>query len=370
MSASVKVLIWTYIPTHHQTAFLQALRDRGIDLAVHYFERVPPERVRLGWEEFPELPAGERLVAPHLASLDRCPDWKERIHVIPGYGSGFLIRLAWRLSSLGIRWIHWSEPSRPWLKWYLTYPVKRAYAALINRHSLGALAIGKLARDDFRRWGVKGPLIQFLPYSVAALVDPRQEPSDPSPARMPRFVFIGSLCRRKGIDVLLKAFSSLLRSHPLATLKLVGHDESRGAYLRMAERLGIAHAAEFTGSVAARQVRTILAGCDVLVLPSRFDGWGMVVNEAASLGKALIATDRCGSAHHLIVPGVNGFRIAHTDDQALLGCMQLYCREPHLARLHGERSRTIFAEFTPARNAQRFLDCLSIIGATTEVKFG
>jgi glycosyltransferase involved in cell wall biosynthesis len=362
MSCGSKLLIWTYVPTHHQSAFLQALRDEGVDLVVHYFQRVSPQRLRLGWDDPRNLPSGERLVDSNLGAVEACPDWRERLHVIPGYGSTFLLRLAFHLSRRGVSWVNWCEPSRKSLRWYLNFPLKRGYAALINRYALGALAIGSMARQDFVQWGVKDRLIRFLPYSSARLT-PAQDASTARPVGSPQFVFVGALCHRKGVDVLLRAFQRVTRDHPAARLRLVGYDESGGTYQRLVEQLGIGDAVEFTGSVPAHAVANSLQGCDVLVLSSRFDGWGMVVNEAASLGKALIATDRCGSAHHLITPDVNGFRVRPGSQEALAAAMLRYCREPALARLHGERSLARFLDFTPSRNAWRLRQCLSSLVA-------
>jgi glycosyltransferase involved in cell wall biosynthesis len=363
MKHRTKMLLWTYIPTHHQSAFLQALRDDGVDLIVHYFKRVSAARVRLGWADPAVLPGGERLVQPKLTSLDICADWRERVHVIPGYGSLFLLRLAFRLSREHVQWMNWSEPSRHWFRWYFTYPMKRAYAALINRHSVGALAIGAMAREDFRRWGVSERLIRFLPYSSAGLAASECPSAIAAPRGSPQFTFVGALCHRKGIDLLLRAFQIVLREHSEARLRLVGFDESQGAYNLLADQLGISHGVDFTGSVPAAEVADSLAGCDVLILPSRFDGWGMVVNEAASLGKALIATDACGSAHHLVRPEVNGFRVRHGDHLTLAEAMRRYCSEPDLARRHGDHSREIFLQFTPTRNARRMRECLSSLRA-------
>jgi glycosyltransferase involved in cell wall biosynthesis len=363
MSPISKLLLWTYIPTHHQSAFLQALRDNGVDLVVHYFKRLDPQRLRLGWADPETLPEGERFVEQNLSALDACPDWRERLHVVPGYGAIFLLRLALKLSLAQAAWVNWCEPSRDWPRWYLTYPLKRAYAALINRRALGALAIGSMARDDFMRWGVSERLIRFLPYSSAGLESLPYAARAAVSGGLPRFVFVGALCHRKGIDVLLRAFHEVWRHHPAARLRLVGYDESDGVYRRLAAEMGITQAVEFSGSIPASLIANIIGDCDVLVLPSRFDGWGMVLNEGASLGKALIATNACGAAHHLIVPEANGFRVPHSDFRALAGAMQRYCQEPSLARRHGDRSREMFLDFTPARNARRMRECLASLGA-------
>jgi glycosyltransferase involved in cell wall biosynthesis len=347
---------------------LDALRGRDVDLVVHYYSRVDEQRQRHGWSDPEVLPTGESYVPASLDALYECADWRERIHIIPGYAKPFLLRLAAALSRAGVPWLHWSEPSRVMLKSLLTYPVKRIYAGLVNRHALGALAIGACAQRDFVRWGIRAEKIRFLPYAIPA---PRCDDAAPreraatslSNSVVPtisavRFAFVGALCRRKGVDVLLRAFERVHAVYPGARLELVGYDESAGLYARLSSRLGITGAVRFTGSVPAAQIATVFTRCDVFVLPSRFDGWGVVLNEAAALGKAIISTEPTGAAHHLLAPGVNGYRVPAADDVALAQAMMRYCRAPELAAIHGARSQTLFLEFTPERNALRLTQAI------------
>ena len=365
------------MPTHHQSAFFEALRARPIDLAVHYYRKVDASRLSMGWNAHDTLPAGERYVAESLKSLHACSDWRDRIHIIPGYNSLFLLRLAWLLSRKAVPWLHWSEHSRPPESWSedsrpvmrsrLTSQVKRLYGHLVDRHALGALAIGEPARREFVRWGIRPEKIRFLPYAVNGLEVSAAAKAEQAPPGETRFLFLGQLCERKGIDFLLSAMGNVLAAHPGAHLELAGADRSQGAYARDAQRLGISHAVRFGGTIRAEEIAPVLERCDVLVLPSRHDGWGVVLNEAASLGKALIASDGCGAAHHLIKQGVNGFRVPTGDVAALAGAMMKYCSETALVGRHGTESRRIFQEFTPARNALRLEQALSSLrSARTE----
>jgi glycosyltransferase involved in cell wall biosynthesis len=58
--------------------------------------------------------------------------------------------------------------------------------------------------------------------------------------------------------------------------------------------------------MASDDIPRRLARADLLVLPSRWDGWGVVVNEALAVGVPVIVSDQCGVAD-LIQPGINGF---------------------------------------------------------------
>jgi glycosyltransferase involved in cell wall biosynthesis len=359
---SLKILLWTSVPTHHQAALLYALRRQGADIVVHYLSRVPVSRQKLGWRVPAELPQGESYVDAHISSIWKCRDWRTRIHVIPGCGSGFLFALAAFLSVANVAWVNWSEPSNPQKsRQIFKQALRRLYALLNNTRGLGSLAIGTLAADDFARWGINPGRVLYLPYSIAPVpVAPRHVENSPTRAHM-RFLFLGALCERKGIDVLLRAFAIVHAADNRALLTLVGRDDSEGAYVELARLLGIFGCAVFFPSIDADKIGHVLEQCDVLVLPSRFDGWGMALSEGASAGKALIATEACGAAHHLIEDGVSGYRIPPDDVAALADRMLRYCREPELAVAHGIRAANRFTDVSPERNAARMIRSLEIL---------
>src|SRR5262245_32683890 len=161
----LKLLMWMNMPSHHQSPFYQAIRDSGIDLVVQYYGQVSHTRISMGWENTMDLPAGETFVSPSLDSLALCADWRDRIHIVPGYGTVFTRQLATHLSAQGVRWVHWSEPAQTGLRWWLSYPRKRWYSRLVNESALGAFAIGNLAVRDFEAWGISKSKIVLLPYS-------------------------------------------------------------------------------------------------------------------------------------------------------------------------------------------------------------
>lgn len=352
----MKVLVWTSIPNHHQAALFQALRGAGMDLAVCYYEPVPAERTQMGWSRFDDLPPGELRVERREQCIARVPDWKERIHVIPGYGSRFSLALAKVLSAQRCRWVHWSEAARPGARWWLTYPVKRFYAGLVNQHALGALAIGDLAAADFVRWGIARDRIALLPYCVATpggFAEPDAACSAFKGARK-AFLFAGTLCSRKGIDLLLRAFAGSAARRDSWVLILVGNDHASGAYQRMAEGLGIRDQVLFRGVVEATSMGSVLAVADVFVLPSRFDGWGVGVNEAAACGLPLIVSDLCGAGHHLVETGVNGVKVEAGSAESLRRALDFYAREPEAIAKHGQASRALFSRWSCPSVASRF----------------
>jgi glycosyltransferase involved in cell wall biosynthesis len=64
------------------------------------------------------------------------------------------------------------------------------------------------------------------------------------------------------------------------------------------------------------------AAADVLCVPSRYDGWGLVVPEGLASGLPVIATDRMGAALEFVRTGTNGWLIPAGDEESLLGAMR------------------------------------------------
>ncbi len=83
----------------------------------------------------------------------------------------------------------------------------------------------------------------------------------------------------------------------------------------------------------------LFARADVFILPSRYDGWGVVVNQAIGAGLPVICSDAVGAGYDLVEPEVNGLRFPAGDVAALAGCMERLAADPALAKQWGAASR-------------------------------
>jgi glycosyltransferase involved in cell wall biosynthesis len=75
----------------------------------------------------------------------------------------------------------------------------------------------------------------------------------------------------------------------------VGDGESRSIWERLAVDWQISDRVTFTGVLPNTEAKAVLGSLDLFVLPSRFDGWGVVVNEALMQGVPVLCSDRCGA---------------------------------------------------------------------------
>ena len=145
-------------------------------------------------------------------------------------------------------------------------------------------------------------------------------PSSHDLSRPLRFVFVGSFRAQKGLPLLLKAWRSL--SCKSAELWLVGHGSDRHNRL-----IGVTDRVKMIGKVPHHELPMILRQCDVLVLPSYFEGFGLVLLEAMACGLPIIATDAT-SAPDLITDGVEGYVIPVGDLAALVLALERFIDSP------------------------------------------
>lgn len=356
------------MPNHHHDEFHKQLDLITSDLVVMYFKEVSSERLSQGWSNKQQLKSYERYV--NKTDMQRiCLDYSDYIHVIPGCGGGVfgdrdLINLISTLSVRNINWVHWSESYKKSAVELMLLPKMFWYRHMLKSYSLGYFAQGRTAIDSFTNRFLNLPLerIVHLNYSPAALKEPALLDTDIigfSRGRL-TFTFVGSMIKRKSIDVILEAFRSVDGSK--CCLVLVGPDRTNGKILKVIKRLGLEKKVLIYGTCAVESLNKVYAASDVILLPSRQDGWGVTLNEGASMGKALISTLETGSASHLIQPGYNGILVKAGCIKSLHTAISIYSNNSDLARLHGLNSRSIFESFYTAEcNATRLILGLKVL---------
>lgn len=362
------------IPSHYQSAFFRALDERrDVDLRVVYFSGASKSRVAEGWEDGHVAEPYEtfaRADSDPRALVDGVDEWRERIHIISDHFSSELID--WFCKN-DVLWCHWSETPGIRLAELLGYRLllfrllnplmlmcKFRTGRRIRNYALGAFGQGRLAHSAFRLMRVPERMIADLYYvpSILHEAEPCAQVVEFSENRK-IFMAVGALCRRKGTDVLLKAFAKLNTED--WCLVFCGRDRGDGDYQKLAQRLGVQDRVLFLGAYPAERIAEVYEAADVCVLASRFDGWGVVLNEAASLGLPLIATNNCGADWHQIKSGTNGYRVEAGSVGRLSTAMRAYVKNPDLLEIHGAFSRALYCrEFTPERNGKRLVDALSL----------
>lgn len=111
-----------------------------------------------------------------------------------------------------------------------------------------------------------------------------------------RLLFVGQCIWRKGPDQLLVALAAMPPSTPPWVLDVVGTGTEVGVFMHLAEKLDLVDRVRFRDVVKGPALEKFYLRADLVILPSRWDGWGMAVNEALFAGVPVATTDRCGAA--------------------------------------------------------------------------
>lgn len=149
------------------------------------------------------------------------------------------------------------------------------------------VVLSSYARDTYLAAGVPADMISVIPLGIWLPSFDRHWPKRHSTDGI-RFLFVGSLKRAKGVDLLLEAFVRL--EAPGKRLMLVGSKAEAGA-LPKALPKGV----EFLGRLPRDALYEAYSNADVLVLPSRADGFGFVVVEAMGCGLPVIVSSATGA---------------------------------------------------------------------------
>lgn len=181
------------------------------------------------------------------------------------------------------------------------------------------LTVSELARESYFDAGLPPDRVTAVRLGAdLAAFRPTAEPREPGPIR---FVFVGLVGCRKGMDVLLAATNQLQAAGGPVTVSAIGKPEP-GYKLPDDDRVkggGVRQLGWMPASALAKE----LPRHDVMVLPSRHDSFGMVVAEAMACGLPAIVSENVG-AKELVTPGKSGLIVPASDAPALADAMRWF----------------------------------------------
>ena len=166
-----------------------------------------------------------------------------------------------------------------------------------------------------------------------------------------RFLFVGRFVEAKCIAKLVEAYSIYRRcaAEPWPLI-CCGSGPLKSC---LENKEGI----QLDGFIQPENMPHVLSSAGCLILPSRFEPWAVVVHEAASAGRLILASENVGAITHLLQPGYNGFIFDSNDVGELVTLM---CRVSVMSdsQLHqmSLASHLLSNQFSPARWANTLLD--------------
>ncbi|HOZ22504.1 MAG TPA: glycosyltransferase family 4 protein [bacterium] len=155
-------------------------------------------------------------------------------------------------------------------------------------------------------------------------------------AGVPLVGFVGQLDERKGVEWLLPAFAALHRDFPASRLVMVGEGPMREWINSWSREHGLADALLLPGF--SSRIEEVMRDIDLLVLPSLWEGFGIVLIEAMAAAKPCITT-RVSSMPEIVVDGETGRVVPVRDSDALAAALIEVVGDPARAAEWGEAGR-------------------------------
>ncbi len=311
-------VVITCIPSPYQVELFDGLARRAPDFRAVYLSRRDHSR---SWASRRLQHAAMVLDAaePGYRQFFRWTEAADLV-VFSDYSSKPVREAMRRRATLGKPWCFWGERPGYHGLGSLGRMRRRLHLAPLHRHRhVPIWGIGKWAIDGYRReFGDARPY-----WNVPYFSDLRRfrvaSAARGAGCKPVRILYCGSLIRRKGVDILARAFHRLGRQRQEVTLSVAGTGPLRAFMERALSCLG--QRVRFHGFVPWEELPNAYAQADILCAPSRYDGWGLIVPEGMAAAMPVIATDRMGSALELLEHGRNGWRIGADDEDCLYAAL-------------------------------------------------
>jgi glycosyltransferase involved in cell wall biosynthesis len=180
-------------------------------------------------------------------------------------------------------------------------------------------------------------------------------------AHTPRVVVLSRLVPHKQIEDALDAVATLRTRIPDLHLDVVGDGWWRRRLIEHAERLGISGAVTFHGHVDDVTKHRLLQRCWVSVLPSRKEGWGLAVIEAAQHRVPTIGYRHSGGLSDSIIDGVTGVLVDGADE--LVSRLEQLLSDEVLREQLGAKAQTRSGDFSWRQSAEAMRGVLEAVHA-------
>ena len=363
----MKIIFWQNCLSPHQLPYIvHLLDDKRVDeVVIVAGETVSDSRKKMGWGIglFAGLERCKVYIDPHNDIIESLFTLKpnESQHFFSGiHADAFVFKclnlsmkydlhrgmITERPNTYNFKWnIRNGKPY--WMHRLRFFIQDRKFAKKMEH----VFAMGTEAVSYFKSLGVGW---KVHPFCYCTQVVPKL--SDIAKFSSPQYVFVGSLSPRKDPITLVRAFSTIKSGK----LKFVGDGKLKERLQQEIKKKKIQKNIHLVGSVSINQIPDYLYSSDVLVLPSLYDGWGAVVNEAMQAGCYVICSDACGACMLLDGNPKLGRVFKAGDEKELADCLNYVNEHLKEIRINREyRMKWADEHISGQMVAKYFIDCIA-----------
>lgn len=365
----MRLFFWQNCLSPHQLPYIAKLLDdkRVDDVVVVAGETINAKRTKMGWMlgDYPGLDRCKVYVIPHDKIIDSLLQERmaDSVHLFSGiHGFAFVFKclkmsLAYPLrrcliTELPNTYAYGVANGKPlWLHSLRFVLQDRKYA----KHIDTVFAMGSKAAEYFRGINKKWNVFPFM-----YCTQPMRRLRSIGQTGSARFIFVGSLSYWKAPMALSKALAHCVKTKKdIGGVTFVGDGDEKRKIEDYIRKRRIENYVCFSGFSPQTELPLWLAKNDVLILPSIYDGWGAVVNEALQMGLYVICSDACGAADLIRKDKRLGIVFNKGDVERLASAMS-YCMDniENIRKDHDYRLRWADKHISGKVIAKYMIDCL------------
>lgn len=345
------------MPSFYQADLFRALvRTSKVDLRVIFENKISEDRAKLGWQDDLEGFEHEFLDDQHPLSdaLRKVRKYRSQVHIVNGLWAGKVTEAVLLTLFLSrSKYLIYSEAPDPrYVPSLFKNKTLMVVGKPIVRNAAGLLPISHFATDYFKSYGACDPRLHRFGYFRSLPTDFNVR-SKAKKDETVNVVFVGQLVHRKGVDTLLSGMEPLFGDYQDLRLQLIGSGDLEGQLRNWVEERNLSRYVTFEGAIDPRKVIDRISEASLLVLPSRWDGWGLVVNEALMAGVPVIVSDMCGAAD-IVHDGTNGYVFHSENVEDLKRKLELFLGSTTSREMMGKKAKDIGTNLD-AENAAKYL---------------
>lgn len=305
------LIFWQNIISQLQVPFIISIKKLYPDFEITYIAEIDvnESRKKLGWISLKGALTDNGvncLISPsskEVINLFESTEHLQTHHFFSGLTSYHLVKNAFQVSlkfQNVNRYLIAEGPflyKRPKLLHYFkAYFLEKRYYKYVKL----VFTIGKNSSEWYESLGFDKA--QIIPFCYIVQQPYFNNDKSLTKPKIPTFTFVGNLIHRKGVDIAIKAFSAVTLPFKF---KIIGDGDERSSLENLVKSLDLSDDIDFLGVQQSNDIYNYLMVSDFLILPSRHDGWGAVINEGLMCGNYIISSDASG-AQELLYEGFNG----------------------------------------------------------------
>ncbi|ESP90009.1 glycosyltransferase family 4 protein [Candidatus Halobonum tyrrellensis] len=186
------------------------------------------------------------------------------------------------------------ETPADYLLKFFFHPTNVVMDYVASRDADAVIAISDHAREQLTTvYGLDESDVETIPHGVDTdRFYPREERHPAVDPERFTVLYVGRLGARKGLGLALRAVAEV--DDPNVEFLIAGTGRHEARLRELAEELGVSEQVRFLGFVPDEQLPTLYSSADVFLLPSRYEGFGLVLLEAMACGTPAIGVDAGG----------------------------------------------------------------------------